>query len=333
MAETSYLWNNPGVGDSPAAPGYGDDVLMATMCRMLLNGTGNRGVLRSWRIDELVVTNGGALNAAVGRGGAVVYGRFYENTTATTVALPNNSVVWVVVRCSWAAQTIRLAQVAALVQNPGVTYDIPLAQVTTAGGIITVITDAREFCEYTTDLHDDVVDAIHIQTDAVTTAKPENQTRHVTRAAGMFQLDATNPPTWATNNLVVPYRMQLQFSDIALNVIWCTFRVPADISSATMSVYLWNYPYNSIGVGTVRWGYNALTAQPSAVLAAAAGTQDVLNTGRDRTTMYRDLLCALTVSSGDIVHIEIYRDGAAGADTFTTLSMLVAAEFEYTADS
>lgn len=331
MAETSYLWDNPTTGDSPAG-GYGHEELMEEMFRMLLNGTGNRGVLRGW-LNELEVTDGGGLNAAVDTGGAVDYGFAYENDSATTVACPNNSTVHVVVRVSWAAQTGRLTQVAALTQTAGVTYDIPLAEVTTAGGAITLITDEREYCEFSTDLLDDIVDADHIPADAVTIAKLENQTRWVFRAAGTLEPDDTNPATWGHNRTALPYTDAWWFSATALNGVWITFRVPADYVSGTATLYIWNMIWSTASGGDVLWGWDSWDAQASAVLANQAGTLAVDHTDRAWGTMYRDALTTLTVAAGDIFHVEIYRDGAAGGDTEGSNSVLFGIEIAYTADS
>jgi hypothetical protein len=194
MAEMSYLWNNPGTGDSPAAPGYTDDILMNTVFKMILNGTGNQGVLRGW-LNELAVTDGGGLSINIATGGASVYGFWFENDAILNLAVPNNSTVEVVVRASWAAFTARIAQVAALVQTPTVTYDIPLATVTTVAGAVTVVTDTRDFCEFTGILPTGGVTADSIQANAVTIGKMANQTRWITRALNELMADGTTPAT------------------------------------------------------------------------------------------------------------------------------------------
>jgi hypothetical protein len=340
MAETSYLWNNPGTGDSPAAPGYDQADLMDVIFRMLLNGTGNRGVLRDWCglpgwTCELEINDGGGLSVTVGHGAAIVYGGFYEQPDNWTMGgLPPNSTVLVVVRRSWAAQTIRVAVISPpAIQNPGVTYDIPLAQVVTGAAAINNITDLREFCEYSTDLHDDVVQAVHIQDDAVTTAKLENQTRRLVCAAGMLRPDATNPPAWVSAGN--PLRNYWQMANAVTDVVWCSFRVPADFTGANVTVYVWNWPISVAGGGSVQWGWDAQIAAPSAVLASSSGTLNVDNTGREvyGSFNYRDQLTTLAVSSGDIVHMEVMRNGAAGGDTLGWDVALDAIEIEYTADS
>jgi len=330
MTERSRFWDGSATGDAVSIT---DDELMDRFFRALLNGTGNQGVLKGW-LNELEVTDGGALNASVDTGGGILYGLFYQNDAAATVALPNNSTVWVVVRRDWATPQARLTQVAALVQNPGVTYDIPLAQVTTLAGIITLITDGRDFCEFSTILQDNVVETDHIQNDAVTTAKLENQARSVYFPYGAMEPDATNPPTNYPQTTRVPYFPAWSFSAAALNTIWVTFRVPSDISSATMTLYVWNSPGSDVVVaGDVLWGWSSWDAQPSAVLANQAGTLAIANDNRLHDYMYRDALTTLTLSAGDIVHMEVYRDGAAGGDTLGYNSFVHLIELEYTADS
>jgi len=332
MAEMSYFWDNPGTGDSPAAPGYGDDTLMDVAFRMLLNGTGNRGVVRGWQ-DELLVEDGGGLQVYVNTGASINYGLFYHNTTRTSLTIDDDSTRYVVIRRSWAAQTSRMAQVAAITQTVDVTYDIPLATVITAAGDISSITDTREWVEYSTDLIDDVVEEGHIGEDQVTTAKLENHRRYVVRSAGMFHLDGTNPAAWYSNTTVLPYRRQLRFTNVATASVWTTFRVPADFTGTDLDIYLWNSPSANGGSGDVLWGWDAWVAAADGAAASQNGTQLVANDDRLVTQIYRDEITTLTVSAGDIVHMEIYRDGADGSDDCNTQTILFAMEASYTADS
>jgi hypothetical protein len=105
-----------------------------------------------------LAVSGAASPVSVATGAALVYGLPYENTAIVTQAIATPSVGTtghrIALRASWAAQTVRVVDIAsadgtaaipALVQSPGVTYDIPLATLTiTTGGVITV-TDARVF--------------------------------------------------------------------------------------------------------------------------------------------------------------------------------------------
>jgi len=329
MAEMSYLWDNPGTGDSPGG-GYSQTEFMNEMFRMILNGTGNLGVLYGW-LNELEVTDGGGLNAAVNTGGAVVYGFAYENDAALNVAIGNNTTEWVVVRASWAAQTARLVAIApgAFTQTAGVTYDIPLAQVTTVAGVITLITDTREFCEFTTDLIDNVVETEHIPADAITTAKLENQIRWVLRGEGQLEPDVTNPVGWITGS--PPY---WAFENGQTDTGWVTLRVPADFTGATTEVFFWNTLTAVASTGDVVWAWSSWDAQPGAVLANQSNSVVVPQAGRVQANgAYRDSIGTIAVTAGDIVHVEVYRDGTNILDTEVQPVALHLVEFAYTADS
>lgn len=328
MAEYSYLWDNPGTGDSPAA-GYGNGYL-GSLFAMLFASNTNRGVLLG-RLNDLEVTDGGGLNASVDTGAALCNGMWFESDAAETVILPDNSTVQVVVRASWATQTSRLTQVAALVQNPGVTYDIPLAEVTTLAGAITLITDTRDYCYYPTILWPFGVETDDLAADAVTIAKIVDQERWIERGVGAMEADVTNPASWTGITYYTPYREVWEFANAVTDAVWMTFRVPADISSATLEIALRVNKHFSTS-GDARWGYSAWIAQPSAVLAnsaaAAAVTQGVGWLLNEEISLGN-----LAVTSGDIVHIQLYRDGAHGGDTLTEPVYLWLARFIYMADS
>ena len=328
MAERSRFWDGSTVGDAVSIT---DDELMDRFFRALLNGTGNQGVLFGW-LNELEVTDGGGLNASVDTGGAILYGLGYSSDAVETVVLPDNSTVWVVVRRDWAVPQARLTQVAARVQNPGVTYDIPLAQVTTLAGIITLITDGRDYCEFPTELQDNSVETDHIQDSAVTTAKLEDQVRSLSRGAGELIADVANPASWVAHATwpYVPYCDMWAFSTAVSDAVWCTFLVPADISSATMNVYTWTRD-PTVSSGDVVWAFSSWDAQSGAVLVNQTGT--ATETRESSTGAYRTLLGTIAVIAGDIVHIQFYRDGANPADTLNNEAYLHMVEFTYTADS
>ena len=189
MAEESYFWDGT-IGDASLAP-YDDGELMGVFFRALLNGTGDQGVLRGW-LNELEVTDGGVDTATVLTGGAVIYGYWYETDANVNVNINayRGGNCLIVVRVSWAAQTARIVAraVGALTQTPGVTYEIPLANVAIDGaGAITLITDTRDYCEFTTLLPDGAIESDAIQTSAVTTAKLIDQDRFISRAGGQFE--------------------------------------------------------------------------------------------------------------------------------------------------
>lgn len=154
MAESSIFWPTSGVGDG--ASQYTDAQLFAWLRRTFLRDLTQEGV-ESGFANELAVT-GSVSPVAVNTGAAYVYGIPYENTASVTKAITTPSVGTtghrIVLRASWAAQTVRITDIAsadgtaaipALVQIAGTTWDIPLATFTiTTGGAIT-LTDARVF--------------------------------------------------------------------------------------------------------------------------------------------------------------------------------------------
>jgi len=333
MAETSYLWDNPGTGDSPAL-GYSQTEFMEEMFRILWNGTGNRGVLHGW-LNELEVTDGGVDTARVLTGGATVYGFAYESDANVDVNINayRGGNCLIIVRASWAAQTARIVAraVGALTQTAGVTWEIPLANVAIDGaGAITLITDTREYCEFTTDLQDGVVESDHIYADAVTTAKLENQTRWVILGEGKLEPDATNPCPRTSG--VGMYSWMPDHAQT--HTIWGTFRVPEDFTGATMEVFFWNTLPAVASTGDVQWAWSSWDAQASAVLVNQTGSATVSQAGRTSANgAFRDSIGTIALAAGDIVHIEIYRDGTNILDTELQPVALYAVEFEYTADS
>jgi hypothetical protein len=155
MAERSILWTTGAGGDGAST--YTQDDLVGWLRRTFSPNSANQGPLRAY-LNEMLVSSG-AGNVSVATGGASVYGFPYENTSAVVVAIPtpasNTRIDRIVLRASWAAKTVRITRIAgtegaaapAIVQTPGTTYDVPLAQVSiTTGGVITV-TDQREFLQ------------------------------------------------------------------------------------------------------------------------------------------------------------------------------------------
>lgn len=182
--QSSILWST-GIGDGLAP--YTDAQLFAWLLRTLARSITTEGVHAGYT-NELAVT-GAVSPVSINTGAALVYGIPYENTAAVTVAVPTPGVGTtghrVVLRASWAAQTVRVALVSsadgvatipAVTQTPGVTYEITLATLTiTTGGVITV-TDARSYLHYTTRVSTAMLDDLAVSTAqlaalGVTTAK------------------------------------------------------------------------------------------------------------------------------------------------------------------
>jgi len=260
---------------------------------------------------------------------------------------------------------------AALVQDappwvPGDLYDIPLASVDVdAGGNLT-ITDTREWCAFPFEPGDGSVVTDALAADAVTTAILENQARWRVHGAGMLRPDDSNPPLWimvdydwfpAGTGYVVPYWHPMncawRVGPSGSAGVWLTERVPEDFTGTEVSLYVWNVPDvtgNSLDpnwkfpwptTGSVVWDWNSWDGASGAAFAAQSGSTTVDNSGRTGSdanaegapNMYRDLIGTITVSAGDLLHINVYRDGDDGADTMKKPSKLMAVELAYTADS
>lgn len=179
MTETSILWATNGTGDGTGS-GYTADNLFQLYRALFagVTGTDLAGVAPDY-LNKLAVT-GSSSPLSVDTGAALVYGVPYFNSAAVSVAVPTPAsatrIDRIVLRASWSAQTVRVTRVAGtegagapnLTQSQGVTWDMPLAQVSiTTGGVIT-ITDEREFLRA---LGDSGVSTAKLADLAVTTAK------------------------------------------------------------------------------------------------------------------------------------------------------------------
>lgn len=157
MTEISRFWNGVATGDAVEAP-YDAPTEFAEVLSSLGGGALNPNLGGVFRAElNMLAVSGTVSPVSIATGRAVVDGTWYENDAATTIAIPTPSVSTridrIVLRKSWAAQTVRLTRIAgtegaaapAMTQTPGVTWDFPLAQASiTTGGVIT-ITDDRRF--------------------------------------------------------------------------------------------------------------------------------------------------------------------------------------------
>lgn len=155
MVEESRPWPGTVVGDAgPYTDDDWDDIWEALFGSGTTgSGREDKGVIRNF-LNELEVT-GVATPVQVDTGSALVHGKYYRNTTPVNVNVPIPTVAvridMIVLRSNWIAQTTRIYRIAgvegggepALVQNDGVTWDIPLARLdVNLAGVITV-TDRR----------------------------------------------------------------------------------------------------------------------------------------------------------------------------------------------
>lgn len=151
-AQKSICWTTGATGDGATAYTQAEVIRWQ---RQTFISTGNEGIAKGY-LGVLIVT-GTSSPVAVNTGAAYVRGFPFWNTASVNVAIPtpsgNTRIDRVVLRASWAAQTVRITRIAgtegsgtppALVQTDGTTWDVPLAQCSiTTGGVITV-TDERE---------------------------------------------------------------------------------------------------------------------------------------------------------------------------------------------
>lgn len=153
MTEKSWYWPGIVTGDAGDAP-YDDDEFSDIWRKLFQRDRTLQGIIEGYE-NELAVTNPAGNTIRVATGAALVDGKFYEtdanvdNVIATPGALTR--IDRVVLRKDFAAQTVRVViltgieggVVPALTQNDGVTWEIPLAQVSITVAPVITITDER----------------------------------------------------------------------------------------------------------------------------------------------------------------------------------------------
>jgi len=161
MAQNSFFWTTNGTGDGPSG-GYTMDDFLKLLQNLLTPDTEDeQGVLLGVGSD-LTVT-GSSSPVSLSAGAAIVYGLYYENTSALnlTVTTPVVGTTGgrVNLKLDWTAQTVRAvvqlntdgtADIPALVQTAGVEWNLPLYTFTvTLAGVIT-LTRVASYCEFAT---------------------------------------------------------------------------------------------------------------------------------------------------------------------------------------
>jgi hypothetical protein len=340
MAQRSLFWDTEGLGDGGP---YSQANLHDQFLRCILGATGNRGVVPGWR-DGLLVS-GTSSPLSVAAGGAAVYGLLHDSDAAVSVSLPTPSAGHsrydrVVLRRSWAEQTIRVARVAgvagvipvvpALTQSPGAIYEVPLATalVTDAGTV--TLTDAREFLAFPTAWPAGIVGLGDYAEGAVGAAEIPNRTRYELKGGGSIRPDATNPCTWTAGGSYDYW----EFADAATNAGWVTFMAPVGLVGS-VNFYLWSVPdVNGAGGGAenAQWDYSAFYGAGDVAPTNATGTVNADQQARVNTRVYRDqLIAALPATEGQPIALQVSRDGA--ADSYNSAMRLLGVEMEWTADS
>ena len=373
MGQRSFFWNGVTVGDAnewcvATADGVGYHMSNATVVspwvdivmRMVLNGTGNRGVLLGW-LNALAVT-GAASPVSVNTGGAVIYGLCYENDAAVTVTIPtptsNTRYDRIVVRRNWSTQEARITRIAgtegggipAMTQSPAPSgsglYDIPLAtlEVDTLGNI--TVTDAREYCTFSTVPGDGTIETAHL------VAEGADLTARSTRADSFF-LGAQDlepfaepadhpgaPPAFSysdgvnttitieelmTWNGALPpgYDAHNAAYDSAVGGV---FKVPDNLAGTVLTAYLWHTPLQASCTYYWRTSYQVWAASG---LCRYYGTYyDSYFTGTKVVNQaYRELAASLSeLSAGDLVYYFVNEYNSSGTDRGRVLGV----EFTYT---
>lgn len=351
MAQSSIFWPTSGVGDGAAQ--YTDAQLFAWLRRTFLRSITTEGV-HAGHLNELACT-GAVSPVAVNTGAALVDGIPYENTASVnqTIATPSVGTTGhrIVLRANWAAQTVRITDIAsadgvaaipAAVQIAGTTYDITLATLTiTVGGVIT-LTDARSYLHYTTKVNTAMLDAgavgstqlaanavttTAIVDNAVTPAKIPNRIRTlwVPATYGWNLTDSTNIyPVNNRNGILLPDAKQAQ--------AFGTFAVPADWDGVTFfsvtSIVLPNaagnvYGQTAIQAGAVGEAWPGPAAQFT-VMAALPVTTNRAGVA---------VLTPTTVDPGDYCDLQFYRDAVSATDTVNDFVIVAGWRISYTADS
>jgi len=312
--------------------------------RSVLGATGDRGVVRGWR-DELLVS-GTSSPLSVATGGAVVYGTIHDSDAAVSVSIPtpstgNSRYDRVVAQRTWSTQVVRIARVSgvaaavpvvpALTQTANITWEIPLATVFIDDAGAITVTDTRAFCAYPTEWPANVVQAGMYEQGAVTAAKIPDRTRYDLKGANQIRPDSVNPCTW-TAGASYDY---WAFADAATSAGWVYFMAPDGLVGAAVNIYLWTVPnVNGAGGGAenAQWDYSAWHGADGGALTNTAGTVNADQQARVNTRVYRDqLIAALAVGEGQIIGVQVSRDGA--ADSYNSAVRLLGIEMAWTADA
>lgn len=163
MTEISRFWDGTVTGDASEAPYDSFTEFAKVLMSLAASGTNSingGGVFRdeiSAAGSELDILDVGVSPVTILTGRGLVYGTWYESDAGVSVAIPTPAgatrIDRIVLRKSWAAQTVRITRIAgveggaapALTQVIGTTWDVPLWQVSITTGGVTTSTDQRQF--------------------------------------------------------------------------------------------------------------------------------------------------------------------------------------------
>jgi len=375
MGQRSFFWDGVTAGDAntwcvATTDGIGyhmsnEDVVspwVDIVMRMLTNGTGNRGVLLGW-LNALAVT-GAASPVSVNTGGAVIYGLAYENDAAVSVTVPtptnNTRYDRIVVRRTWSTKQARITRIGGtegggipdMTQSPAPSgsgiYDIPLAtlEVDTLGNI--TVTDAREYCTFSTVAGDGTIDTAHLVAegadltarstrsgsffigaqdfeifDPITTEGWVNNTPAFTYGTGLSDYQAIEKVMSWDGALPPGYEAPL---DSGYSAVSAAFRVPDNLAGTTLTAYLWHTPVQAACTYYWRTGYQIW--QPSGAVSYYGSLYSSYFSGtRVVDRAYRELAASVSsVLPGDLVYYFVEQYNSSGTDHGKVLGI----EFTYT---
>lgn len=156
MAETSGFWTTSGTPAGHQVAGYTQSHHSKALS--IAAAVGRKEGVAVGYLNELKATVTGANTVSVASGGALVDGKYYENSAAVAVTIPsatsgNTRIDRIVIQATWGsfiAKIVRLAGIdsgsptpPALTKNTGSVYEIPICQaLVNSSGAVTV-TDER----------------------------------------------------------------------------------------------------------------------------------------------------------------------------------------------
>jgi len=330
--------------------------------RALLNGTGNRGVLLGW-LNDLEVT-GATSPVSVNTGGAVIYGLCYENDAAVTVTVPtpvsNTRYDRIVVRRNWSTQTARITRLAgtegggipAMTQSPAPSgsglYDIPLAtlEVDTLGNI--TVTDAREYCTFSTVPGDGTIATAHLVAEGADLAARTTRTNSFFIGAQDFEEFepktvgfAVSTPAFTytsgtSGNYISPGRAVTWLGELppgyngsaatGYAAVSTVFRVPDNLAGTALTAYLWHTPLQAACSYYWRTAYQVWAAS-GAVRYYGTYNSSYFSGTKVVDQAYRELAASpVSLSAGDLVYYFVSQYNSAGTDRGRILGV----EFNYT---
>jgi hypothetical protein len=153
MTEASIWWGGTVIGDHGT---YTDDQFSDFICSLMQSDRTTQAPLYGL-LNSLAITNPAGTTIRVASGKAIVDGKGYTNTANVdfSVTAPGAGFNYytVVLRKSWAAQTIRLVMLGPsalaypmVTQTDGTTWEVTIAQVRISNASVITITDTRVYC-------------------------------------------------------------------------------------------------------------------------------------------------------------------------------------------